>query len=581
MPMNPATALASVLVDELLRCGLSDAVVAPGSRSAPLAMAFAEHGGHGAGAGTGNPAVRLHVRIDERSAGYLAVGLGKASGRPAAVVCTSGTAAANLHPAVVEASHAGVPLIVLTADRPPELRDTGSNQTIDQLKLYQGAVRWFCEVGAPEARAGMVAYWRSIASRAWSLANAPGDPGPVHLNAAFREPLVPDGHRDWPEALDGRPGGAPWTEAWKAPEPHTPAAPAATVASERGVLVVGDTTEDAGRYVAAAEAAGWPVFAEPSSNARRGECAIATYHHLLGAGEFVAAHRPDAVVTVGKPGLSRPLLALLGDVSRHVAVDACPRGSDPRRSAAARVPVQARLELSPSEPGWLRAWQRADAVARRAVDEVLDADDRPTEPRLARDLAAAVPDGALLVVGSSMPVRDLDQTMRPRAGLRVLANRGASGIDGSVSTAVGAALAHGGPSFALLGDLAFLHDQNGLVLGADEPRPDLLVVVVNNDGGGIFSLLPQAGHVASFERVFGTPHGIDLSHLAGAYGIRYRTLARMGELPAALTGNGLRLLEVRTDRTANARLHHDLRDAVAAALRAAGMTGPAPPRAGG
>ncbi|MQA86804.1 MAG: 2-succinyl-5-enolpyruvyl-6-hydroxy-3-cyclohexene-1-carboxylic-acid synthase [Streptosporangiales bacterium] len=570
--MHPSTALARVLVDELVRCGLTDAVLAPGSRSAPLAMALYE------GAQAVSPhGLRLHVRIDERSAGYLALGLAKGSGRPAAVLCTSGTAAANLHPAVVEADHGRVPLLVLTADRPPELRDTGANQTIDQIKMYGDAVRWFCEVGTPHARPGMVAYWRSLACRAWAVASGP-DTGPVHLNLSFPEPLVPDGDPDhdkaWPEDLHGRASGRPWTRV--GPEPATTgesAVPAALSPDvRRGVLVAGDGAYDPAPCVAAARAAGWPVLAEPSSNARQGREAISAYHFLLSTPDFVAAHRPDVVVTVGKPGLSRPLLGFLRDAPDQVVVDPGPRWADPTRSATDIRPAVAGAAFPPSEPGWMESWLCADEAACRAVDAVLDRDDVPSEPRLARDLAAAVPDGALLLVGSSMPIRDLDQTMRPRRGLRILANRGASGVDGLVSTAVGAALTHDGPAYALLGDLALLHDHNGLVLGPEELRPDLAIVVVNNDGGGIFSLLPQAAHPGPFERVFGTPHGVDLAALAAAPHVPYARLTRMSELPKLIDGKGLRLIEVRTDREENAALHARLRAAVAAALEKAGLT---------
>lgn len=568
--MNPATALASVLVDELVRNGLADAVVAPGSRSAPLAMALHEQ----ARRDQGPRRLRLHVRIDERSAGYLALGLAKHGGRPVAVVCTSGTAAANLHPAVVEAAYAQVPLLVLTADRPPELRDTGANQTIDQVKLYGNTVGWFCEVGVPQARPGMVAYWRSLACRAWAEAcgSPPGGarPAPVHLNIPFTEPLVPDGRDSWPEDPRGRPRGEPWTAVARAASAPLPVG---LPSARRGVLVAGDGGYDAAPYVEAAEAAGWPVLAEPSSNARRGSHAISTYHHLLATPGFSEAHRPDVVVTVGKPGLSRSLLAFLRDAPRHVVVGAEGGWADPTRTAAQVGPPYGEVELGPSEPGWLEAWQHAEAAARHAVDRVLDEGDAGdegdavSEPRLARDLAAALPGDALLVAGSSMPIRDLDQTMRPRADLRVLANRGASGIDGLVSTAVGAALTHRGPAFALLGDLAVLHDQNGLVLGPDEPAPDLTIVAVNNDGGGIFSLLPQAAHENSFERVFGTPHGTDFARLAGAHRVPYARMTRPEELPALLGGGGLRLVEVRTDRDVNAALHHRIRVAVADALR--------------
>jgi 2-succinyl-5-enolpyruvyl-6-hydroxy-3-cyclohexene-1-carboxylate synthase len=676
--VNPSTAFGRVLADELVRCGLREAVLAPGSRSTPLALALFD----AAQAGR----LRLHVRVDERSAAFLALGLAKASRRPAAVLCTSGTAAGHFHAAVIEADEACVPLIVLTADRPPELRGTGANQTIDQLKLYGSAVRWFCEVGVPEARPGMVGYWRSLACRAWGLASgaAGAAPGPVHLNAPLREPLVPDepprdgvheglgaaeagpgsadagpgsadtgpgsaeagpgsaeaglgvaeagrpvggpgvagaAGGDWPEPLTGRPGGAPWTAfatrwvshragynhmddppmglpgGWPgggAGEQRASVGGGAPVWSgggvlrlewrERGALVCGDGDYDPAPLLELAEAAGWPVLAEPSSGARQGQNALSGYGYLLGSRSFAAAHAPDVIVTAGRPGLSRPQLAFLAGAAgappaRHVAVAQAPgRWADPARTVT-DVAGAVELEGSPppgaaTSPGsdcsWLASWQRADAAALAAVDAILDSAKEPNEPRLARDLAAAMPDGGLLWAASSMPIRDLDQHMRPRAGLRVLANRGASGIDGLVSAAIGAALAHqaagGGAAVALLGDLAFVHDAAGLMIGPDEPRPDLCLLVVNNDGGGIFSQLEQASLAGAFERIFGTPHGARVPEIARAAGLPYQLLRSAADLPGALRGTGLRVVEVRTQRAAQAALRSRLQDAAARVL---------------
>ncbi|MER7546772.1 2-succinyl-5-enolpyruvyl-6-hydroxy-3-cyclohexene-1-carboxylic-acid synthase [Actinomadura sp.] len=552
--MNPATALATVLVDELLRSGMTDAVLAPGSRSAPLALALqaAEESGR----------LRLHVRIDERSASFLGLGLAKRSGRPVALVCTSGTAAANFHPAVIEAHESGVPLIVITADRPPELRDTGANQTIDQVKLYGTAVRWSTEVGVPENRPGMVAYWRSLASRAWGVAQAPS-PGPVHLNAAFREPLIPDGDETWCEPLDGDATGA-WTKV----RPATPGSVLHVPPTRRGVLVVGDGASNVKRYVAAASMAGWPVLAEPNGNARYGDHALSSHHFLLGVPEFVERHRPEVVVTLGKPGLSRPLLSLLRRAEEHIVLAPdLARWPDPVRSAT-QVAPEVEIPVVSGDDAWLKSWRAADLAAAAAVDAVLDAVPQVSEPRLARDLVAGLPGGSLLFTASSMPIRDLDQVMRPRRGIRIMANRGASGIDGLISTAMGAALAHSGRSYALLGDLAFLHDQNGLVVGPHDRRPDLAVIVVNNRGGGIFSLLPQAALRGPFERIFGTPHQVDVEGIAAAHGVPYRRLEAAADLPKAMAGEGLRIIEARTDREANAALHADMRKAAQAAVRA-------------
>jgi 2-succinyl-5-enolpyruvyl-6-hydroxy-3-cyclohexene-1-carboxylate synthase len=592
--VNPATALATVLVDELARCGLAEAVVAPGSRNAPLAMALWEQAARSPGR------LRLHVRIDERSAAFLALGLAKLSRRPVAVVCTSGTAAAHFHAAVIEADEAGVPLLVLTADRPPELRGTGANQTVDQLKLYGDAVRWFCEVGVPEALPGMNAYWRSLACRAWACAagTAGTMPGPVHLNLSLREPLVPDGAEagpadqaaaghaavdaGWPGPLAGRQAGLPWTVIGGAQPPPVLELPW----TERGVVVCGDGSADPAALLRLAAEAGWPVLAEPSSGARTGPGALAAYPYLLESAEFVARHRPEVIVSAGRPGLSRAQLGYLktagpgGAPPRHVVIAQGPgRWADPARTA---TDVAAAVRLAgprSASTGWLASWLAADAAASATASAILDADDAPSEPRLARDLAAALPDGALLWAASSLPIRDLDQQMAPRAWVTVLASRGASGIDGLISSASGAALAHqragGGPAAALLGDLAFLHDAPGLFAGPEEPRPDLLLVVVNNDGGGIFSLLEQAAFPASFERMFGTPHGGALGQVAAAAGVTAVTLERASDLAGALKGEGLpgtgiRMVEVRTSRAAGTALRGRLRAACAAAAARAG-----------
>ena len=553
--MNPSTALARVLVDELVRCGVTEAVIAPGSRSAPLALAF-----------LGEPRIRLHVRIDERSASFLALGLAKASGRCVPVVCTSGTAAAAFHPAVLEADASHVGLLVLTADRPPELRGTGANQTIDQLGLFGGAVRLFAEVGVPEPVPGQVAYWRSLAGRAYAAALD----GPVHLNLAFREPLVPGGGDEWPESLGGRAGGAAWVTVSRAP------AAAADLAAllggaipEHGVVVAGDGAADPAATVALAQATGWPLLAEPTSGARCGPNAIPAYALLLADAQF-AAEAPEVAVTVGKPGLSRSLLGWLGRAGTQIVVDPHSRWADPTRTAAFVVPA---VPIGAGSAGaWLRRWHRAGAAAAAAIDAVLDGEGVQTEPGVARELGRRALAGSLLLTGASRAVRDLDMCLPARADLRVLGNRGVNGIDGVVSTALGAALAHqrngGGPAYALLGDLAYLYDRNGLVLGPDEPRPDLTIVVVDNDGGGIFSMLPQAG-VEGFERVFGTPHGVDLAADAAAVGARYLSPATPVELAAALMpAAGVTVVHVRTDRTATATLHRRLQEAVTTALSA-------------
>jgi 2-succinyl-5-enolpyruvyl-6-hydroxy-3-cyclohexene-1-carboxylate synthase len=555
--LNPGTALARVLVDELARGGVAEAVIAPGSRSAPLAIALAEH-----------PRIRLHVRIDERSAAFLGLGLAKASGNPVPVACTSGTAAANFYPAVLEAAHSRVGLVVLTSDRPPELRGTGANQTVDQTKLYGDAVRFFTELGVAEARPGMVTYWRSVICRALSVANGNG---PVHLNVPFREPLLPDSADEvWPEPLDGRSDGRPWTVDLRSHSAMIDELVELADLPERGILVAGDGAAAPARAVAFAEAAGWPIFAEPMSGARLGLNAVTTYSQLVAIPEVVDRYRPEVIFTVGKPGLAKDLLALYPRVP-HLVVDPSAHWPDPTRTAVRVIHALPVLDGTRDPSDWLAAWQRMEWAARDELERILNREHELSELRLAWEMAALIGDNALFFVGSSMPVRCLDLAMRAGAGPWVLANRGVSGIDGCVSTAVGAALAHqvagGGPAVAMLGDLSVIHDQNGLVIGPGEPRPDLTVVVVNNDGGGIFSFLPYAG-MEKFEKIFGTPHGVDFAHLAAASGWDYQRITGADELPGALKEGGTRLVEVRTDRQASAVLHRRVREALTAAASA-------------
>jgi 2-succinyl-5-enolpyruvyl-6-hydroxy-3-cyclohexene-1-carboxylate synthase len=576
---NPAHALALVLVDELARCGVTDAALSPGSRSTALAMALHD-----------DPRIRLHVQVDERSAGFLAVGLGRASGRPAAVVTTSGSATANLHPAVVEADTGRVPLLVVTSDRPPELRHTAANQTIDQPGLYGGAVRWSCDVGVPEDRPGVVAYWRSTLARAYAEATGVRDaPGPVHLNLAFREPTVPavdDGRSRVEHAfrqdLAGRAGGRPWVSVTCPPatlgSDQVAALAERFAATPRGLVVLGDSPADLGPALDLADRAGWPVVAEPLANARRDDRALTHAAQLLATPDFARAHRPDLVLRIGRTGLARGLGQLLGADVPQVLVD--PHGAwlDPERAIdelvvadPARLCAAVAAHLAaPAGSDWRDAWRRADGRAAAAVDRILGDLEAPTEPCIARDVAAAVPEGGTLVVASSMPIRDLDAYLRPRRGLRVVANRGASGIDGFVSTALGVALGGTGPTVALCGDLSLLHDANGFLLSAGSERLDVTFVVVDNDGGGIFSFLPQADYPGSFERVFATPHGRDLADLARFHRLPHVRVARAEELPAAVTtavaAGGVRIVEVRTDRGDNLVLHRRLQAAIAAAV---------------
>jgi 2-succinyl-5-enolpyruvyl-6-hydroxy-3-cyclohexene-1-carboxylate synthase len=561
---------ALTLVDELARAGVTDACLAPGSRSAPLALALAEH-----------PAITVHVHLDERSAAFFALGVAKRSGRPVAVVCTSGTAAANFHPAVLEADQARTPLLVLTADRPPELRGTGANQATDQLKLYGSAVRWFCEAGAPADDPGAGRYWRSLASRA--VAEATGTPaGPVHLNLAFAEPLVPPAPGGDP--APGRPGGAPWTAA----PPPLRAADLRDVASltdavranPRGLLVAGWGVDlDPEVVDGFAAASGWPVLADPLSGARRGPAAVSAYDGLVRAPGFAAAHRPSLVVRVGAAPTSKALTGWLDESVPQVLVDPAGGWLDPGRVASLRLTadpsallaaVTVRLDGPGPGKDWRGEWLEADRLARGAIDGLLDDWAEPFEGRVARDLVAWMPGGGTLVVGSSMPVRDVDAFATPREGLRFVANRGLSGIDGFVATALGVAAAGTEPVAALCGDLTLLHDASSLLGAAGRPR-GVVLVVCDNDGGGIFSFLPQARLPGElFEPLFGTPHGLDLTALAAAARVPATVVEKAAglvpALDAALAAGGTRLVVVRGERAANLARHRAVTEAVAAAV---------------
>jgi 2-succinyl-5-enolpyruvyl-6-hydroxy-3-cyclohexene-1-carboxylate synthase len=547
--VNPSTAHAHVIVDELVRCGITDAVLCPGSRSAPLA--FAMHAADTAGR------LRLHVRIDERTAGFLALGLALRSGRPVPVATTSGTAVANLHPAVLEASHAGVPLLLLTADRPPRMIGTGANQTITQPGVFGDAVRLALsgEVATdPDRDNGL---WRSAVDRA--VAAALGTPpGPVHLNLPFAEPLVPSGIGDAP---GGRAGGAPWTAT---PRTHVQASPLPLDPSAPTLVIAGAGTPRAVRE--------WPlpVVAEPASGVW--DAGLRTGPWLLGALPVLPdGMLPAQVVVAGRPTLHRPLQRLLADPRVAVFALADPEGRRWTDVAGTVRAVGAAPQWSPPS-GWVTRWQDADAAAAKALDAALDDPSAPGGLRLARALVDALPAESLLVVGSSNPIRDVSLAVVPRPDLTLLANRGVAGIDGTVSTAVGAALAHGTQAYALLGDLTLLHDTTGLLIGPDEPRPDLTIVVLNDEGGGIFGLLEQGGpeHGASFERVFGTPHRVDLAALAAAMGIAHTRADDPAALtPALAPAPGLRLVEVRADRATLRAGHTAVRRAVDDALVAA------------
>ncbi|MFZ0042163.1 MAG: 2-succinyl-5-enolpyruvyl-6-hydroxy-3-cyclohexene-1-carboxylic-acid synthase [Solirubrobacteraceae bacterium] len=555
--------LLEAFCDELARCGLQHACTSPGSRSTPIVLSLVRE-----------PRITAWSHIDERCAGFFALGAAKASGRPTAVTCTSGTAAANLAPAVIEAFHARVPLLVLTADRPPELREVGAGQAIDQLKLYGDAVKWFFEVGTFAAGVKQLRWIRQLACRAYWTA-AEGRPGPVHLNFPLHEPLVLEGPLP-PSPVSGRAGGRPWVSrgpvvARDDDRPRT--------LPPRGIIVAGrdERGGDLGVTVAGlSQRTGLPLLADPLSGARHAATAIARYDLLLRSEPLTSRLRPDLVIRVGDLPTSKPLrawLASLTDVEQllldpesawqdpDAAVSEIDLG-DPRALLASLVP-------SPSpDPQWLQDWLAADDAATRAIDQALGSE--LSEPRVAAVLGEALDPSVTLVVASSMPIRDVEGYFPARVALpRTLANRGANGIDGTVSTALGVAAVSDRPVVLLIGDVALLHDLGGL-LGARRLGLDLTIVVIDNDGGGIFHFLAVSGQRDAFEEHVATPHGISFEQVAGLYGLEFQSAESVEQLRSAMAtvggAPGARLIEVRTDRERNLALHRRVERDVLAAL---------------
>ncbi|PZS08710.1 MAG: 2-succinyl-5-enolpyruvyl-6-hydroxy-3-cyclohexene-1-carboxylic-acid synthase [Solirubrobacterales bacterium] len=549
--------LLRALCDELARCGLRHACTSPGSRCAPIVLTLARE-----------PRIRCWSHIDERCGGFFALGAAKASGTPVAVTCTSGTAAANLAPAVIEAFEARVPLIVLTADRPPELRDVGAGQAIDQLKLYGDAVKWFVEVGVHDATPERLRWIRALACRSYWTALS-GRPGPVHLNLPLREPLVLD--EPLPADATGRDGTRPYVII-DAPPPGPPAG--GTHPSGRVVLVAGCPKRDPGaaqKLAGFASQAGIPLLADPLSGARREPAAIAHYDLLLRDPAFAAAHRPQFVIRVGDLPTSKPLRAWLAGLdAAQIAIDPEDAWHDPDSVVGMRLhALPLPTDLPPLEPSWLAGWRAADAAAARAIDAALG--DELSEPLVARKLGEWLPPHATLFVASSMPVRDVESFF-PACGEppTVLSNRGANGIDGTVSAAFGAAAAGEGPVVLLIGDVALAHDIGGL-LAAHRLGLRLTIVLLNNDGGGIFHFLPVARETDAFEQHVATPHGLDFARAAELYGCSYERPQSNEALRDAVEQSladptATTIIEVRTDRGQNLVLHRQLEQAVRSAL---------------
>ena len=549
----------ATLIDEWVRLGVSHAVVAPGSRSTPMAVALAERGD-----------IAVHVVHDERVAGFIALGLGL-SGIPALLLCTSGTAAANFFPAVVEAGLSAVPMIVLTADRPPELRGVGAPQTIDQVDLYGHHARWFHDAEIATAQAATA--WRPLASEAFAHAAE----GPVQLNLGFREPLlgVPAAlppSRD-PQASSDIVGALGGHEARGRSEGQADNVPASFVAVRGLILVGGRSGVTAAQVAALHTATGWPILADPVSGMRDLDGVVTTAESLLRHRPFAAAHAPDTVVRIGRPSTSKTLGQW---VDRAVAAGGTlvqvggPGTIDPAHNVAARCSIDAVItaadDVEPSSE-WSAAWLTADSLSSAAINSALDALDSAgelTEPGVARVVARHLVASTHLVVSSSMPVRDHEWFGGPSASAH--ANRGANGIDGVTSTALGLALAQGSAA-VLIGDLAFVHDSNAL-MGLAARGTDLRIVVVDNGGGGIFSFLPQAARLGPnrFEQLFGTPHDTDVLTLARAHGLAVDDITSADALAQRLGQEGPWVVRVRSSRDRNVEVHTLLHAAVATAL---------------
>ncbi|MEO5899997.1 MAG: 2-succinyl-5-enolpyruvyl-6-hydroxy-3-cyclohexene-1-carboxylic-acid synthase [Ilumatobacteraceae bacterium] len=564
---NPADVQATfcaTLVDSWISLGLRQAMVAPGSRSTPMALALASR-----------DELHVHVLHDERSASFAALGVGLATGRPAVLLCTSGTAATHFHGAVVEAGLSNVAMLVLTADRPPELRDVGAPQTIDQTRLYGSAPRWFHDPGVPVAAAS--GSWRSLAAQAWSAAVGV-DPGPVHLNLPFREPLV--------GAADVLPPAIQRT--WEDPQlaAGDVAHLARRVGGRTGLLIAGRGA-DAATVDRLADALGWPVLADPRSGCRHLLNAVSAFDSIVRSAAFVGGHAPEVAIRIGEPPASKVLaqwLASCGAV--QVQLDGSTRVFDPDQLVAVRIagavgPTCAALAeavTGPAPERWATAWTDAERVAQTAIESATGGTagngngngNALSEPAVARLLTSGVLGaGAHLVVASSMPIRDVEWYGGTGAGTVVHANRGANGIDGVVATAIGVAASTGARTVALLGDVALCHDASSLTALAGR-KLDLTIVVVDNDGGGIFSFLPQAESLptARFEQLFGTPHGTDVVALAAAHGIAARTATSAVELSDSIAGRGTSLVRVVSDRDANVGVHRRINADVVAALDA-------------
>ncbi len=491
--INPSTLLARVIVRQIVEAGVTDVVISPGSRNAPLSMAFHQASSKGL--------INLHVRIDERTAAFFALGIAKALGRPVPIVCTSGTAAANYHPAVLEASHTNVPLLVLTADRPAALRKTGANQTTEQARIFGKAVRYFADISGSVYP--MELPFNSLQS------------GPVHLNIQFEEPLIGDKSDNWlndltiaaPKVFDRKAPGTFFTK------------------STRGVLAIGH--DRGGLSVDAvkdfAEKLGWPVIAEDPLTFENAASHASVFLTSKTIADDLA---PDTVVVIGRTTLSRSINAFIKMARKQIVIDPRMATVDTDRMADQKFTQLPVVEVQPADAEYAEKWKKYSLRASKLVNDI----STWSEQLVAREIAAGVPTGTSLFISSSRPIRDLEGFAVARTGVETFANRGLAGIDGNISTALGIA-SQRKETIAVLGDLGFLHDLTGLI---HKEKINLKIFVINNDGGGIFSTLSQRG-VDGFEEVFGTPHGLDPAAIAQSMGIAAKTISSQKELITELS----------------------------------------------
>ena len=587
---NRNYALAGAFIDELARCGLEHVCICPGSRSSPLAIAFARH-----------PGIRTWVHLDERSASFFALGMALATGKPVALVCSSGTASANFFPAVVEARYGSVPLLALTADRPPEMVDWGALQTIDQTRMYGSHVKWSVNMPPPEATTEIMSYTRSVACRAYfSAGSAPA--GPVHVDFPFREPLEPvaapsDFPASVPEqdmaAWQGREDGRPFVfspDYESRPRLEDIQQLAADLAgTERGLIVCGpqNGSMPTEAVTELAWKLGYPLLADALSGLRCGphdrSLVIDNYDAFIRDDELADSLAPELVIRLGALPVSKPLTQYLekNKQARHILVDESHDWRDPFRLTSQLFPVSPALfceSLSPalhvgrSDGEWSRRWRRIAGSSRAALDEALDECGEMFEGKVFSRLAALLPDDSVLFAGNSMPIRDMDSFFPSTDGsIRFMANRGASGIDGVVSSALGVAAVSGKRVVLVIGDISLYHDMNGL-LAAKAHGLDATIIVLNNNGGGIFSFLPQADYQDVFETYFGTPHGLTFRAAAEMYGLDY-SLADDWEtfdrsVQKSLAGSGAALIEAPGDRERNVALHREVWETVSAGIKA-------------